>query len=197
MKLTYGGKLERPNLCFLCERTPAIGTKVVDTERYFDGWPANLQGRRYVCESCVNDMTKFFGYADLATVERADAEAQLARNILKGLKQRLNVLYADLQQIAENPSLLVEETDVRPEPAEASDGDGAESVEPGTAEVQLVEAAVGTKGSDGPGPKRGPKKAASPTRASRVQAGPRKKPAPAVHDGGRGGHQVHEGDSAA
>jgi len=109
MKLTEGGRLERPNVCFLCETTPGHGTKVIDTERYFDGHPYNLQGRRYVCERCINDMLKFFDFADIATVERANAEKLQAEQILRGLKLRLNTLFEDLRNITESPNILIDE----------------------------------------------------------------------------------------
>jgi hypothetical protein len=124
MKLTFGGKLDRPNVCFLCETTPEPGSKVIDTERYFDGFPHNLRGRRYVCEKCVNSMVKFFDLADLATVERAQAEAQFAQDMLQGLKRRVYDLFEDLRQIAENPNILVEAGDVPKErPGSATVGD--------------------------------------------------------------------------
>ena len=111
MKLTEGGKLERPNLCFLCETTPDHGTKVIDTERYFDGHPFNLQGRRYVCEKCINSMLVHFDLADRATVERAEQETLNAQMILRGLKLRIDVLFKDLRHIAENPTALMEGMD--------------------------------------------------------------------------------------
>lgn len=109
MKLTFGGQLERPNLCFLCETTPPIGTKVVDTERYFDGFPHTLRGRRYVCEKCVNSMVKFFDLADARTVEVARSEELRAQLLLRGLKLRLDKLVDDLQKVAEAPEVLIGE----------------------------------------------------------------------------------------
>lgn len=108
MKITEGGKLDRPNVCFLCETTPPHGMKVVDTERYFDGHPYNLQGRRYVCEKCINSMLVFFDFVDLNRLEQAELEAKNAQNILRGLKLRLDTLFNDLRQIAESPNLLLD-----------------------------------------------------------------------------------------
>lgn len=141
MKLTEGGKLERPNVCFLCETTPDHGTKVIDTERYFDGHPYTLQGRRYVCEKCINSMLKFFDFADLATVERAEAERLHAEQVLRGLKVRIDVLFNDLRHIAENPSILIDEVDsgsvreASPEPVgDRESEDGASGTEGGSPE---------------------------------------------------------------
>ena len=114
MKLTEGGRLQRPNLCFLCETTPDHGTKVIDTERYFDGHPFNLQGRRYVCEKCINSMLVHFDLADRATVERAENDTLQAQRVLQGLKRRIDILFNDLRQLAENPTALMEEIDVTP-----------------------------------------------------------------------------------
>jgi len=132
MKLTYGGKLERPNLCFLCETTPDHGTKVIDTERYFDGHPYNLQGRRYVCEKCINSMLVHFDLADRATVERAENAELQAQMVLRGLKQRIDVLFNDLRHLAENPTALMEDTSVRSNSETPSDGGSLRSGDAGT-----------------------------------------------------------------
>ena len=108
MKLTKGGTLERPNLCTICERTPGVGERVVDTEKYFDGFPVNLQGRRYVCERCATEMFKFFDYATQEEVWLARREEAQAKAILRGLKFRLDELSNDLRRIAENPQALTE-----------------------------------------------------------------------------------------
>jgi len=108
MKLTYGGKLDRPNVCFLCETTPDHGTKVIDTERYFDGHPFNLQGRRYVCEKCINSMLVYFDLATHVEVERAQAELSRSNQVIRGMKQRIDVLFNDLRYLVENPTALTE-----------------------------------------------------------------------------------------
>lgn len=108
MKVTTGGKLERPNICFLCETTPQAGTKVIDTERYFDGWPHNLQGRRYVCERCVTEMFKFFEFASRDEVTQAVAGELEAQAIIRGIKLRLDDLYNDMKQLTENPNVFKE-----------------------------------------------------------------------------------------
>lgn len=108
MKLTKGGKLEPPNICFLCETTPAIGSDVVDTERYFDGWPATLRGRRYVCQRCVEGMLKFFNFATDDEITRAVSGELEAQSIIRGIKLRLDELYTDMKQLTENPSVFKE-----------------------------------------------------------------------------------------
>lgn len=146
MKLTEGGKLERPNVCFLCETTPAHGTKVIDTERYFDGHPFNLQGRRYVCEKCINDMVKFFNFADRDAVDRAYSEANEARLVLRSFKWRIDQLFNDLKNLAESPHSLVEAAyDVEEAGFEVRTvGSGADAVaDPGEADDSPGEVEVG------------------------------------------------------
>lgn len=108
MKVTEGGKLERPNVCFLCETTPAVGSKVIDTERYFEGWPATLQGRRYVCERCVIEMFKFFDFASRSEVFDAQRNELEAQAIIRGIKLRLDTLYTEMKQLTENPNVFKE-----------------------------------------------------------------------------------------
>lgn len=118
MKLTVGGKLERPNVCFLCETTPAEGTKVVDTERYFDGFPLSLQGRRYVCSRCINQMVEFFGFTTLEKVELAEAALADAQSIIRGIKLRLDSLASDMVHLTESPNVFKTEPEVELEGVE-------------------------------------------------------------------------------
>lgn len=93
MKLTEGGKLDRPNVCTICERTPDIGEECVDTERYFDGFPHNLRGRRYICKKCVTDAAKLI--SGLVSQKEYDAivgELAAANLELKQIKEKLGVL---------------------------------------------------------------------------------------------------------
>jgi len=109
VKLTEGGRLDRPNVCTICERTPEIGTKVIDTERYFDGWPATLQGRRYVCERCINEMVKFFDFASHNEVAQAQIAQERAEAVVRGVKTRIAVLATDMKTIAADPSVFMED----------------------------------------------------------------------------------------
>lgn len=108
MKLVEGGKLQRPNVCWICQRTPAIGSPVIDTEKYFEGYPHNLQGRMYVCEKCALEIAKHFDLADAETIRLARREAEQAAFILRGLKQRLDGIVYDLVHIAESPEAFVQ-----------------------------------------------------------------------------------------
>lgn len=111
MKLTEGGRLERPNLCWICERTPAIGTPVIDTERYFDGHPFSLQGRRYVCLKCVQEMAKFFGFVPSERMEQAEIAKQRAEGVVRGVKLQLDRLSNELKALAVDPGTLIVEED--------------------------------------------------------------------------------------
>lgn len=109
MKLTKGGSLARPNVCFICETTPPIDSKVIDTERFYDpGYQTRLGGEKYVCEKCVNQMASFFEFASADRVHIAEHQANQDRLILRGLKWRLDALFEDLRHIAENPGLIMD-----------------------------------------------------------------------------------------
>lgn len=110
MKLTEGGRLERPNLCWICKRTPPVGSAVIDTEKYFEGWPHDLQGRQYVCEACATQMASFFGFAARDEVEIAQTAQARAEAVVRGVKQRLDTMIADLKNLAADPSVFMEDT---------------------------------------------------------------------------------------
>lgn len=90
MKLVKGGELQRPNLCTICERTPAIGEVVIDTEKYFDGFPHNLQGKRYVCKRCSQEFARLIrGDVVEAEYQRVVMERDNALEKLKRIKDRI------------------------------------------------------------------------------------------------------------
>jgi len=184
MKLTEGGKLERPNICTICERTPEVGTKVVDTERYFEGWPYVLQGRRYVCDRCIKEMLKFFDFADRNEVAIAQVGQQRAEAVVRGVKLKVDSLVKELRTLAEDPSVFMVEAesgsirDTRPvgtgasesglgeTPSEASEGSTeAPNLEGDKQDVPSEDRVAGSKNS---GAKRGS------TQGSRAQSRPRK-----------------------
>ncbi len=111
MKLTEGGRLERPNICWICSRTPEVGSAVIDTEKVFDGYPYNLNGRMYVCETCATQIAGFFDLVSKDAVEIAQNEQKRAEGVVRGVKQRLDTLIFELKGLAENPSALTEVTD--------------------------------------------------------------------------------------
>lgn len=57
-------QLQAPNICIICEERPDrnFGIRVVDTFREFAP-PAitNINGRKYVCENCVNELGRILG----------------------------------------------------------------------------------------------------------------------------------------
>jgi len=142
MKLTEGGRLERPNICWLCERTPDIGMPVIDTEKYFDGWPYNLQGRRYVCERCIKEMLKFFGFAEDDAIIQAQIAQLRAEGVVRGVKQRLDTLVFELAHLADDPSTVMVMDDVldegEAEVAIESDGGSPEAAVAGEATDEPV-----------------------------------------------------------
>lgn len=78
-----------PGVCFICELRPTEAQSAIDTRRDFNaGGPCYLNGRRYVCESCVKDMARAFGLID---AEKADAlviENDVLRQEVSAMKDR-------------------------------------------------------------------------------------------------------------
>lgn len=78
-----------PSQCFICEHRPTEGVKSIDTGRTFD--PAgltSLNGRKYVCENCVAEMAKLFGFERGDQVEKAKVDAEIAREELSRMQDR-------------------------------------------------------------------------------------------------------------
>lgn len=52
-----------PSVCFVCEQAPTENQKVIDTFRSFDpGVVTPLNGRKYVCEGCVETTAHLIGH---------------------------------------------------------------------------------------------------------------------------------------
>ena|SRR5581483_8665155 len=78
-----------PSVCFLCETKPVEGVKAADTGRDFQ--PVGItpiDGRKYVCEECVNELAKLFGFEKGEAVELAKVELDHARQEISALKDR-------------------------------------------------------------------------------------------------------------
>ena len=124
MKLTEGGRLERPNICWICKRTPPIGSVVVDTEKHFEGYPFELNGRLYVCETCATQIAGFFDLVDKNQVEIAHTAQARAEAVVRGVKLRVDQLVKDLSTLALDPSVFMEAEDGSSR-EESADGDRA------------------------------------------------------------------------
>jgi hypothetical protein len=100
MDLVKAGTLGAPNVCFICETFPQEGSSLVDTQRDHEyGNFRPLSGRKYVCESCVNELARAFGLSDgvrervaLETVDRYDRAYYELKWELKSFAERLEAL---------------------------------------------------------------------------------------------------------
>ena len=100
MDLVKAGMLGAPNVCFICETFPPEGSSLVDTQRDHEyGNFRPLSGRKYVCESCVNELARVLGLSDgvrervaLETVDRYDRAYYELKWELKEFAARLEAL---------------------------------------------------------------------------------------------------------
>ena len=100
MDLVKAGMLGAPNVCFICETFPPEGSSLVDTQRDHEyGNFRPLSGRKYVCESCVNELARVLGLSDgvrervaLETVDKYDRAYYELKWELKEFAARLEAL---------------------------------------------------------------------------------------------------------
>jgi hypothetical protein len=70
--------IQAPGICFICQHSNDV--RYVDTTRNFDPvGPSPVRGRIYVCENCVNDFAKAFGFLSPAEAQSVRDEAERAR----------------------------------------------------------------------------------------------------------------------
>lgn len=71
--------LANPNMCFICEHSNDV--PYWDTHRYFDApFPLpKYEGRKYVCEGCVDAAAKEFGYLSPKEASVLKEEVEVAR----------------------------------------------------------------------------------------------------------------------
>ena len=137
MDLVKAGNLGAPNVCFICESFPAEGSSLVDTQRDHEyGNFRPLSGRKYVCESCVNELARVLGLSDgvrervaLETVDKYD-------RAYYELKWELKEFAARLEALVNRPLNSFTDTE-KVEPEEAADA--VAQVEPEVEEVPELE----------------------------------------------------------
>lgn len=113
MQLINKSDLLAPGVCVLCEGSPADEHKIVDTlKNLVTGFPFQLQGRKYVCQPCVEAVAAVIGLTSAeaqAEAERklAEAEAKLTAigGFLDGLSDEIRAgVFAHVIQHAEVPA---------------------------------------------------------------------------------------------
>lgn len=109
-----------PSICIVCEESPS--GDVIDTGRTLKtGVASALNGRKYVCERCVDDFAKLFGYekgvaVKQAKIDREFAERQVAR--IKGVvKEFADLLAKAVDHPGVTDEAKPEVAEVYPEPS--------------------------------------------------------------------------------
>lgn len=76
---------QMPGVCFICEQTWPDGTRYVDTQRDFDpGGYTKLNGRKYICEHCIDSARKAL-FPELVESDKVDKAVGLAKAVAANL----------------------------------------------------------------------------------------------------------------
>jgi hypothetical protein len=83
--------LKAPGICFICEATPVQDSeRVINTMRIFSPGPlTNLNGTKYVCESCAHDLGVSIGLVDPEVHQEASDRVALLEAELKDATDRV------------------------------------------------------------------------------------------------------------
>ncbi len=77
-----------PGMCFLCEQSNPC--RYIDTFRDFEGVVREkLDGRKYVCEECVEDMAKHLGFVTPKAYTDTSDERKALQDEVNRLKHEL------------------------------------------------------------------------------------------------------------
>lgn len=110
-----------PSICIVCEQQP-VGDFVVDTlYNLRTGVATPLNGRKYVCEQCVLQFGELYGLVTREKEQRAQLEAEVARNELSNVKARVVELSDHIRAFIESPGAAQAEVTSEPEPSPAED----------------------------------------------------------------------------
>lgn len=105
MQLESPVNLLPPSICIICEGQPD-GEAVVDTLYNFKpGVPSVLNGRKYVCERCVGELAKLFGYEVGTDVQRAQLDRDNANRRVAAIRQRVDELAKALGDVINSDAI--------------------------------------------------------------------------------------------
>ncbi|MDE2105449.1 MAG: hypothetical protein KGL39_49940 [Patescibacteria group bacterium] len=89
-----------PGMCFICEASNPC--QYVDTFRDFEGVVREkLDGRKYICEECIEDGAKKLGYATPKDHAHVQNELAKAVVVIEALKKDL-AAFSDLQAVIDH-----------------------------------------------------------------------------------------------
>lgn len=105
MQLVSPVNLLPPSICHICEGQPD-GEAVVDTLYNFKpGVASVLNGRKYVCERCVGEFAKLFGYEIGNDVQRAQLDRDNANRRVAAIRQRVDELAKALGDVINSDAI--------------------------------------------------------------------------------------------
>ena len=88
-----------PGMCFICEQSNPV--RYVDTYRDFEGVVRErLDGRKYVCEECVEDLSKHLGFVTPARAQELEDRLKQAGDLITALRKEVGA-YQDIKDALE------------------------------------------------------------------------------------------------
>jgi hypothetical protein len=106
MQLVLPVDLLPPSICIVCETQPD-GEAVVDTLYNFKpGVASVLNGRKYVCERCVGEFARLFGFERGNHVQQAQWERDQATREIAVIRQRIEEFAGALSDVVNHPGLI-------------------------------------------------------------------------------------------
>lgn len=98
-------ELHNPNVCTICEERPD-GDSVIDTERWTPFNPSYpLNGRKYVCVRCGDEIARLFGYASDSAISQIAVESTRANDELKAVRGKVLDLAQALTDYIKSPAV--------------------------------------------------------------------------------------------
>jgi hypothetical protein len=108
MQLVPPVQLLPPSICIICETQPD-GDAVVDTLYTMrTGVASVLNGRKYVCERCVGEFAKLFGFEKGSQVQEAQFDRDLARRELANVRDNITKFADSLTSAINHPGVVAE-----------------------------------------------------------------------------------------
>jgi hypothetical protein len=100
-----------PSICIICEESPS--GDLVDTGRVLKtGVASALNGRKYVCERCVGEFAKLFGYEKGENVKQAKIDVEFAERQVARIRTVVRDFANYVAEAIEHPGVTDE---VKPE----------------------------------------------------------------------------------
>jgi hypothetical protein len=114
MQVTDRFNLLPPGICIVCETQP--DGDVIDTlVQHRTGVASHLNGRKYVCGRCVEQMANLMGFESGTAVKQSKIDADYAQKQLAMFRQRVVDLAEGFVEFAQHPGAADEGIAPKPE----------------------------------------------------------------------------------